>query len=80
MLAGRGFEEGLGGIGGVGILEALALPDGVVGEDGEAVAGKRAGKGVVSDLAGEAVARGDNDGGELLFRSSGLRRGDREAQ
>jgi len=31
VLASCGFEKGLGGIGGVGILEPLALADGVVG-------------------------------------------------
>jgi len=49
-------------------LEALALADGVVGEDGEAVAGEGAGEGVVSEFAGEAVARRDDDGREFLLR------------
>ena len=56
VLAGGGFEEGLRGVGGVGVLEALALADGVVGEDGEAIAGEGAGEVVVGGLAGEAVA------------------------
>ena len=50
---------------GVGILEALALADGVVGEDGEAVAGEGGGEGVVAGFAGGAVAGSDDDGGEF---------------
>ncbi len=58
VFASRGFEEGFGGVGGIGILEALSLSDGVVREDGEAVAGEGAGEGVVTELAGEAMAGG----------------------
>ncbi len=67
-----------GGIGGVGVLEALALTDGVVGEDGEAVAGEGAGEGVVGDFAGEAVAGRDDDGGEFFLGCAGFRVGEIE--
>ena len=81
MFAGGGFEEGFGGVGGVGVLEALALADGVVGEDGEAVAGEGAGEGVVGGFAGEAVAGRDDDGGEFLLRARRVwRREDRGAR
>ncbi len=72
MFAGGGFEKGFGCVGGVGILEALTLTDGVVGEDREAVAGEGAGEGVVGGFAGEAVARGDDDGWEFLLRRTGF--------
>jgi len=48
-------------------LEALALADGVVGENSEAVAGEGAGEGVVGGFAGEAVTGGDDDGGQFLL-------------
>ena len=41
VLAGGARGEGGAGVRGVRVLEALALADGVVGEDGEAVAGER---------------------------------------
>ncbi len=47
-------------------MEALALADGIVGEDGEAVAGEDAGEGEIGGFAGEAVAGGDDDGWEFL--------------
>lgn len=53
-------------------MEALALADGVIGEDGEPVAGEGTGEGEVAGFAGEAVAGGDDDGGKLLLRRAGL--------
>ena len=72
VFAGGGFEKGFGGVGRVRILEALALPDGVVREHGEAVAGKGTGEGVVGGFAGEAVAGGDDDGREFLLWGVGF--------
>ena len=81
VFTGGRFEESLGGVSGVGILEALTLADGVVGEDGEAVAGESAGEGEVGGFAGEAVAGGDDDGWEVFVgRCRVLRREDTEAQ
>ncbi len=65
VLAGGARGEGLAGVRGVGVLEALALTDGVVGEDGEAVAGEGGGEGVVAGFAGGGVAGSHEDGGEF---------------
>ena len=65
VLAGGARGEGLAGVRGVGVLEALALTDGVVGEDGEAVAGEGGGEGIVACLAGGRVAGCHEDGGEF---------------
>jgi len=72
VFAGGGFEKSFGGVRGVGVLEALALADGVVGEDGKTVAGEGAGEGIISDFAGETVAGGDDDGREFLLWGVGL--------
>lgn len=72
VFASGGFEESFGSVGGVGVLEALALADGVVGEDSEAVAGEGAGEGVVGGFAGEAVAGRDDDAGEFLLGGAGF--------
>jgi len=69
VFASGGFEEGFGWVCGVGVLEALALTDRVVGEDSEAVASEGAGEGVVGGFAGEAVAWSDDDGGKFLLRA-----------
>ena len=72
VFAGGGFEERLVGVGGVSILEALALADGVVGEHREAVAGEGTGEGVVGGFAGEAVAGSDDDGWEFWLQFAGV--------
>ena len=72
MFAGGGFQECLGGIGGIGILEAFALADGVVREDGKAVAGEGTGEAVVGGFAGETMARRDDDGWEFFLGNAGF--------
>ena len=62
------LREGFAGVRGVRVLQALALADGVVGEDGEAVAREGSGGGVVARFAGGAVARSHQDCGQLACR------------
>jgi len=64
VLAGGAGGDGLAGVGGVWILKALALADGVVGEDGEAIASEEGGEGEVGGFATGTVAWSDDDGGE----------------
>ncbi len=65
VLAGGAGGEGFAAVGWVGILEPLALADGVVREDGDAGAGEGGGGGEVAGLAGGSVAGSYEDGGKF---------------